>query len=261
VIERTASYRLRRTGAAAAMLLLAGCVTNGDFGRVRPSLVTDDTHAWLGPAANASIGKPHSAFQLTEDELLLRDLAYPLIEPPYDRQQWYSVLNEYGGGHTRQPYRSARDPNGYATWLLAQEPFRSSEGVYGRLIEDIRNDITRIQPFCTVAVRVVDIDRKRHKSMAYVGGLTEYERKNALRRIKENTLIVDWVRWSLHQRAVSFRTALERVVIAIPSSTAVEAERALTQLRQQIAVACGASAHVHSRAVVSELTPGPAVSK
>ncbi len=27
---------------------------------------------------------------------MLRDLAYPLIEPPYERQRWYSVLNEYG---------------------------------------------------------------------------------------------------------------------------------------------------------------------
>ena len=252
--------RLCRNGTAAAALLLAGCANNGDFGRVRPSLVTDDVHAWMGPAATASIGKPPSAFQLTEDELLLRDLAYPLIEPPYDRQQWYSVLNEYGAGLTQQPLRTPIDPNGYATWLVAQEGFRSSAGVYGKLIEDIRNDSTRIEPFCTIAARVADMDRKRHAAMGYVTALNEYERKNALRRMRENGLIIDWVRWSLKQRAVSFRTALERVVIAIPSPTAVDAERALTQLNQLIAMNCALPAAA-AAAVEKAGAPAGAVSK
>jgi hypothetical protein len=259
VIDRTLPRRFCRNGMAAAALLLAACAPNGDFGRVRASLVTDDVHAWMGPAATASVGKPPSAFQLTEDELLLRDLAYPLIEPQYDRQQWYSVLNEYGAGLTQQPYRSPIDPNGYATWLVAQEVFRSSAGVYGKLIEDIRNDITRIDPFCTVAARVADMDGKRHASLAHVTALTEYERKNALRRMRENGLIIDWVRWSLKQRAVSFRTALERMVIAIPSPTAVEAERALTQLRQLIALNCAMPVAV---AVPGQAAgPAPPVSK
>jgi hypothetical protein len=250
--------RLCRNGAAAA-LLLAGCTTNGDFGRVRASLVTDDIHAWMGPAATASVGKPHSAFQLTDDELLLRDLAYPLIEPPYDRQQWYSVLNEYGAGLSRQPYRSPLDPAGYATWLLGSVGYRSAAGVYGQLLEDIRNDIVRIEPFCTVAARVADIDRKRRRSLAYVAALTEYEHKNAVRRMRENALIIDWVRWSLNQRAVSFRTALERMVIAIPSPVAVDAERTLTQLRQLIAANC---VLVPAQAAkVPAVAPAPELSK
>jgi hypothetical protein len=255
--------RLCRNGVAAAALLLAGCATNGDFGRVRASLVSDDIHAWMGPAVTASIGKPYSAFQLTDDELLLRDLAYPLIEPLYDRQQWWSVLNEYGAGLSRQPYRSPLDPNGYATWLVAQEVFRSSAGVYAKLLEDIRNDITRIEPFCTVAVRVADMDRKRHKSLAHVTALSEYERKNALRRMRENALIIRWVQSSLQERAVSFRTALERLVIAIPMPTAIEAERTLTQLRQQIAAACAGPAQISARAAISEQAArrSPATSK
>jgi hypothetical protein len=35
-------------------------------------------------------------YYVTDDEKKMRDLAYPLIEPPYERQRWYSVLNEYG---------------------------------------------------------------------------------------------------------------------------------------------------------------------
>ena len=44
----------------------------------------------------ASIGGTVFEFPLTDEERQLRDLAYPLIEPPYDRQRWYSVLGEYG---------------------------------------------------------------------------------------------------------------------------------------------------------------------
>jgi hypothetical protein len=227
----------RLYGVAAAVLLLAGCAPNGDFGRVRASLVRDDIHDWMGPAATASIGKPASAYQLTDDERLLRDLAYPLVEPPYDRQQWLSVLNEYGAGRTQQPYRAQIDPIGYGKWLL-DEHYRSATGRYEQLIEDIRNDVVRIEPFCTCAVRVADMDRKRHKSLAYVAALTEDERKNALRRMRENGLIIRWVQTSLKQRAASFRYALERVVIATPSPIAVEAERALAQLNQRIAANC-----------------------
>ncbi len=76
----------------AACCLLGGCAPNGDFGRVRPELVNDDIHDWVGrDAAVASAGRPPH-IPLTDDERLLRDLAYPLIEPPYDRNRFDSVL-------------------------------------------------------------------------------------------------------------------------------------------------------------------------
>jgi hypothetical protein len=252
--------RLCRNGVTAAALLLAGCAVNGDFGRVRASLVRDDIHDWMGPAAAASIGKPASAYQLTDDERLLRDLAYPLIEPPYDRQQWYSVLNEYGAGHTQQPDRTYIDPVGYGKWLL-DEPYRSATGRYGQLIEDIRNDVVRIEPFCTTALRVADMDRKRHKSLAHVAALTADERKNALRRMRENALIIRWVQQSLKARAASFRYALERLVIATPSPMAVEAERTLNQLHQHIAVNCASAPVQAARVPAQTIAPAPEVSK
>jgi hypothetical protein len=92
-------------------LFLAACA-NGDFDRVRPSLVTDNIHAWVGRDAARDAGAPISAYPLTDNERRLRDLAYPLIEPPYDRNRWYSIVGEYGVSHffqrdwastTRQP--------------------------------------------------------------------------------------------------------------------------------------------------------------
>jgi len=92
--RRTARSHLA-TIAFAPLLVLGGCA-NGDFGRVKPGLVTDDIHAWVGTTAALDNGAPVSTYPLTDDERTLRDLAYPLIEPPYDRQRWFSFLNEYG---------------------------------------------------------------------------------------------------------------------------------------------------------------------
>ena len=214
----------------AAFALLTGCGATGDFGRVRPSLVNDDSHAWLGPAAARPISDPPWKHQLTEDERRLRDLAYPLIEPPYDRNKWYSVLGEFGLASRSYPYP---DRSAYSSRLFTTA-YRSQTARYNRLIEDIRNDVMRIDPFFATAQYVMDVDRKREKAMAYVSSLTAEERDNTLQRIAENRNITLWVQGSLRERALSYKIALEKMVIAAPSAVAVEAERALTLLQQRI---------------------------
>jgi hypothetical protein len=211
-------------------LTLAGCVTNGDFGRVRPSLQSDDTHAWLGQEAVTSYGEVPSAFLLTDDERQLRDLAYPLIEPPYNRQRWDSVLAEWGEVRRPHPPGDAVDRTAYAQHLL-DDNYRSATTRYAKLIEDIRNDIVRVGPFFSIANKVADLDDKRHRSMAYVSTLGEAEKANAFRRMSENHGVMVWVRQSLSARVDAYRYALERLVIRYPSSEAVEVERVLSQLR------------------------------
>jgi hypothetical protein len=219
---------------ASLLSCVLGFGTCGDLGRVRPFFITDDMHAWIGAEAARSHGEPVSLYPLTDDERLLRDLAYPLIEPPYDRQRWYSVLGEYGISRVFHRDWWYFDPTAYGA-RLNWEPFRSATGRYQQLIEDVRNDVTRIDPFFTAARRVLDMDRKREKSLAYVTDLTEAELVNARARIVENILIVGWVHRSLTERCAAYRFALERLVIATPSPLAVEAERALTLMKVRIA--------------------------
>ena len=73
---------------------LGGC-SGGDFGRTRADFRNDDMHRWLGAEATGSVGLRASQFQLTENERQLRDLAYPLIEPPHSRPAWKSVFGDY----------------------------------------------------------------------------------------------------------------------------------------------------------------------
>ncbi len=220
----------QRWGAVAATLafvMLAGCSTNGDFGRTR--LQRDSTHDWMGEAAVGSISNAPWQHQLTDEERRLRDLAYPLIEPPYDRQRWYSVLAENGWARPHPPDRAA-----YASRLL-QTAYRSQTARYNKLMEDIRNDATRLDPFFGTARYVADMDRKREQSLAYVRNLTREERDNTEQRMRENEGIIRWTQASLRERAASYQFALERLVIAAPSPMAVETERTLALFQQRLA--------------------------
>lgn len=215
------------------LLLLGGCATNTDFGRVRPTLVREDIHAWVGQDAALFNGAPISLYNLTEDERLLRDLAYPLIVPPFDRPRWDSVLKEYG---ERRVFRREWWAYDRATYLRSvMLGVRSTTGRYSRLIDDIRNDVTRMGPFFDTARRVADLDRRREQSMAYIADLDPLERGNALARVGENTFVIAWVHRALTERCAAYRYVLERLVVAEPSKVAVDAERAITQL--QIAIA------------------------
>ena len=224
--------RLASALGIAAAVVLAGC-TQGDFGRMRPSLVRDDMHDWVGRKAAHKDGRRSSVTHLTDDERQLRDLAYPLIAPSYTRGRWDSVLLEYGITRSKHVNWPTDDYRAYGKRLMVR-PYRSAAARYSQLIDDMRNDITRIVPFFTVARRVLDIDAKRAKSMAYIADLTARERAEAERRIAENALIVGWVQHSLKGRADAFRYALERIVVATPYPKAVDAERTLMQLKQRI---------------------------
>ncbi len=212
--------------------MLSGCGTQGDFGEIRSELVRPDIHDWMGADAAPTGSIPAvSPFPYTDDERLLRDLGYPLIEPPYDRKKWDSVLGEYGQrGYSRQ---NRLPPDVYATRLLA-DGYRSSVARYHKLIEDIRNDIQRIPEFFSVAARVTNIDAKRRRALDYTNSPPP-ERDGALLRNQENANIIAWVELSLHDRAAAYRFALERLVVITPSPLAADAERALNVLRAELA--------------------------
>jgi hypothetical protein len=228
--------RLRRRAfgdVSLCLLILLGC-PNGDFGRVRPSLVTDGIHAWVGRDAARGVGAPVSLFPLTDDELLMRDYGYQLIEPAYDRQRWYSVLGEWGLTHYFKPEWYHCDTTAYAARLM-NAYVRSQTARYSRLDDDIRNDVVRLEHFVPVARRVLDMDSKREKSLGIIPVLSEQEVASAKARVGENFLVVAWVQQSLADRVASYRFALERLIVVAPSPFAVELERSLNYLQSQIA--------------------------
>jgi hypothetical protein len=215
-------------------LALAGCTSIGDFGRLQSPLVTDDIHAWVGQEAAANAGAPISFNNLTDDERTLRDLAFPLIQPAFDRVRWDAVVREYGVNRWIRAGLWVVDRPAYYAHLMG-EFHRSSAGRYNLLIDDIRNDIVRVEPFFSTARRVADLDQRREKSMQFIADLTPEERISALARVGENSLTIAWVHQSLEQRCASYRFALEHLAVAEPEPLAGQAEYVLTQLQQQVA--------------------------
>jgi hypothetical protein len=235
----TLRSRLRRTSAlllVTPLLLsvgLGGC-SSGDFGRTRQDVLSDDMHRWIGVEATGSVGLRASQFQLTDNERQLRDLAYPLIEPPHSRPAWKSVFGDYKP--IPAPWRQAPvfDRTAYGR-LLIDEPHRSHTSRYANLMDDVRDDLTRFEPFFATASRVIELDRKRDASLKLVSSLSPRERADAVARMEENSLIVQWVQQCLERRVSSYRWALERLVIQAPDNIAADADRLITELAAQTA--------------------------
>jgi hypothetical protein len=223
---------------APALLLLAGgmlgACSGGDFGRTREDFRNDDMHRWIGLEATSSVGLRPSQYQLTDDERQLRDLAYPLIEPPHSRPAWKSVFGDYQP--IASPWRQAPvfDRTAYGRALI-DEPHRSHSSRYAQLIEDVRGDITRFELFYGNAIKVLDLDRRRHASLDRVSELSPRERADAVARMQENSLIVQWVQQCLERRVSSYRWAVERLVLQAPDPMAAEADRLITELAAQTA--------------------------
>ncbi|NPU10511.1 hypothetical protein HL666_07060 [Bradyrhizobium sp. 83002] len=213
---------------------LLGACSGGDFGRTRADMRNDDMHKWIGAEATASVGVRPSQFQLTDNERQLRDLAYPLIEPPHSRPAWKAVFGDYQPSPSPWRQKVAFDRTAYGRALI-DEPHRSHASRYAQLIDDVRDDITRFEPFFASAIRVIDLDRKRDASMKYMTELSPREKADAVARMQENSLIVQWVQISLEQRVSSYRWALERLVLQAPDGMAAEADRLITELASQTA--------------------------
>jgi hypothetical protein len=240
MISRITSFRLRGSksrlccdGALAVLaFVFSGCY--GDFGRPRSSILTESRPYAIGAEAANALGAPASPYELTDDEKLLRQYGYGLIRPAYSRQRWYVVLGEFRRVSTIPYYGEVYDYAAYARKIL-NLPARSPSSRYAQLIDDIRNDMFRIEQFTPVASRVVDMDRKREQSFAYVPDLTVDEIAAARIRMGENAVILSWVQHCLKERAAAYHYVLERLIIATPSTSGVESERALIELETRIA--------------------------
>jgi len=226
-------------GALALLMLTRGFAAAGDLGRADPNFWDGlfPKQLYLGPVAPLSFppaDMPHSLYPLTDDEASLREQAFSMLQPPQHREVWKTLMASWVQA-TAFPLDILRaDPYAYANVLIGM-PFASEAGRYSRFIDDASSDYLLLGPFMTTACRVVDMDARRAQSLAHVQGFTEYEINNALARNIENRTLIEGVEATLNDRAWSYRYAVERLVVAVPSPLAVQAERAATRYAAQVA--------------------------
>jgi len=246
-------------GLIALALLLPGLVQTdlaqaGDFGRPSPSVLDGliPKQFWKGPV----IG--HSTFPITDLEEQLRDRSYVLIRPNEPRGNWNLYIAGFQIAHLLPPAFTYYDHTEYARMLL-WTPSRSEASLYNRLMQDMEADGRLIGPFIAVACAVADLDAKRERSLVYVRELSEGESANAFGRIRENRMITAWVLRALHWRLESYRYALERFAISVPSGRAVEAERGLMRLGEAVHAADAPLAGCAGAEFIAEAPVGPAL--
>src|SRR3954452_1205945 len=232
-INRAGLHSWPRLALLLVAVALGGC-SGGDLGRTRQRVRNDDMHRWIGLEATSSVGLSGSQFHLTDTERLLRDSPDPLIEPPHSRPAWKSVFGDYKPLPSPWRQQVIFDRTAYGR-ILIDEPHRSHSSRYAQLIEDVRDDIPRFEPFFAAAVRVIDLDRKRDAGLAHVADLSPRERADAVSRMQENSLIVQWVQQCLERRIASYRWGLERLVVQAPDNMAAEADRLIGELAAQTA--------------------------
>jgi len=222
-----------------------GCVGD-DFGRTRQTLYHQDMHQWVGAEATESLGGRASEFLLTDNERALRDMAYYFIQPPHSRPAWKAVFGDYD--RIASPWRQkvVFDRTSYGRKMI-DEPHRSQASSYQGLMEDVRNDLSMLDQFIPLAVKINDLDIKRNKALGYVGDLSPRERGDAQARMRENVLVVQWAQQCVEQRVSSYRWALERLVIMAPDPLAAQADALIAELARRAATAWTSATPVAGR--------------
>jgi hypothetical protein len=220
-------------------------VQTGDFGRPRASVWNEVILPATGSLAAQARGEPVSRYVFTDDENELRDRAWRFLMPAHERSWFERTVADLVRTRVLPIEIYPADRAAYHHALMS-ESFRSPTSRYRRLSEDAFADLKLIGPFAARAARVIAADRVRLRSLAHVRDLDEAQAYHALARVAENRCLIAWVRHETYGRLVSYRYALEHLVIEAPESEAVAAERAL------------ASLEIHRRTLDSLVEPPPA---
>jgi hypothetical protein len=212
-----------------ALLGLAGCSTEADFGRRPDSVVTASLLPGPGAAAAQGRGEPVSPFQLTDDEVALRDRAWRFLMPAAPRTRFDTTLVLLRTSRTLPADVAVAAPPTYFDGLMS-EPWRSSKPPYRRMLDDIRADTALLDPYFAVLARVAAADGKRQRALEMASGLSPEVRGAAWARVAENQGLAWWVETALAARIAAYRSALTRLFVEIPEPDAVAVERALAVL-------------------------------
>jgi len=268
--EGTPTRRTRRGAVAASLLLaaLAACAPRGDFGRPASSIVSDRVLPFSGRIAAETRGEPAAWSILTDDERELRARAYRFLTPAHESLVLERMLADLVRHRaTPAPLRLATARSYYDA--LAFSAQRSPAPLFRRIAQDAEQDRALIGPFRIMAERVLQADEARLRFLLYVRELESAQAEEAAQRVAENRCLVAWVRAEARERSRAYRYALERLAVEAPQRDAIEPERALAALDDEIAtldalpvgaLAACADPIASPRAAASR-TPAPAASQ
>jgi hypothetical protein len=232
--ESAADRKPYRAPFAAALLTigslaLSSCAETGDFGRPRAGVWNDVVLPRSGAWAAAERGEFVSAYPLTDLEEELRDRSWRYLMPAHERQWFDRTIADLARTRVLPANRHPSDPTSYYGALI-EEGFVSPASRFRRIGEDAEADLRLIVPFAAVSQRVIEADRARLRSLAFVRDLDHGQIHEAMARVVENRCLIAWVRAETHERTEAYRYALEHAFVAMPQNEAAGAERAVKAL-------------------------------
>ncbi|MGL4974537.1 MAG: hypothetical protein ACRC56_04520 [Bosea sp. (in: a-proteobacteria)] len=216
----------------ACATLASGCTETGDLGRPRPSVWNSTIYPTAGGWLATMRGEPSSWFHETDDEVVLRNRAFRFISPAHERSWFDRQMSELARTRVLPVEAQSITISTYWTALRGGD-FRSPASRYRRLAEDANADRMLIAPFRQITSRVVAADRVRLRTVEGSSWVPPQHHEPAVERVAENEGLVRWVRERLHFRILSYRFALDNLVVEMPASEAIIAERAIMALEAE----------------------------
>ncbi len=223
--------------AALSCLLLAGCSTTGDLGRPRPNIFADQLAPAIGDWSARFRGEASSWFHLTDDEEQLRTRAWRLVLPAHEKSHFEREVSKLAHARILPVEAQSNDVTAYQRALVSGS-FASQASRYNRLSEDANGDRLLLAQFRANALRVINADRARLRTLDASQLLPPEQRDPAYDRVAENEGLMLWVCERARFRSKSYRYALEALVVEMPSREAVRAERAIMAMESELGPAC-----------------------
>jgi hypothetical protein len=210
--------------------VLAACTRpTGDFGRAQPSVLHDELMPQIGAYRAARAGEPVSSFNLTDQEVELRDRVWRYLVAPH-AYDWFSD-SEVELQRTRLvPIKTTPKPvDTYYNWLHGTR-FASSRVRFNRLAEDVRLDVALMRPTFQAICAVQEGDRQRRIARDGLAGLGPKTATEVEARRRENNAIIDWFVRSAENRHDSYSYALDHLLVETPHQEAIAANAEITTL-------------------------------
>jgi hypothetical protein len=224
--------RLRCYGAVALALVvvLTACTRpTGDFGRAQSNVLHDDLMPKLGAQRAARAGEPVSRFNLTDQEVEMRDRVWRYLVAPH-AYDWFGDADIELQRTRLAPVKTQSKPvDTYYNWLHGTR-FASSRVRFNRLAEDVRLDVALMPSTFKAICAVKEGDRQRRVARDGLDGLKPSTSADVEARRLENDAIIAWFVRSVVNRHDSYSFALDHLLVETPHEEAVEANAQIATL-------------------------------
>lgn len=199
----------------------------GDFGRMKPGFVNDELLPLLDPNRKGMNGRPVDGFNLTDEEVEMRDRVWRFLVAPHAKDWAWPYTAEIrpvrAGGGTEKHLAK------YYRWLTA-ERYASSRVRYNTMAVHVGADNATLPATFRSICAVIEVDRRRGVAVTEVDGLEAEMMARVDKRDRLNGSFIERFVLALNFRYQSYQYALDHFLVETPHKEAVKVDAALTEL-------------------------------